>query len=55
MVRIAEAWADVVCEECGATGKRRSGGWIRTLCDKHEEEHQERLRNQEMKSSGFEE
>lgn len=23
------------CEECGAPGKIRSGGWIRTLCDKH--------------------
>ena len=55
MVRMAEAWADIACEECGAAGKRRSGGWVRTLCDRHEEEHQERLRNQEMKSSGFEE
>jgi len=55
MVRMAEAWADVACEECGAVGKRRNGGWIRTLCDKHEEEHQERKRNQEMKASGFEE
>jgi hypothetical protein len=55
MVRMAEAWADIACEECGAAGKRRSGGWIRTLCDRHEEEHQERKRNQEMKSSGFEE
>ena len=40
MVRMAEAWADVACEECGAVGKRRSGGWIRTLCDHHEAEHQ---------------
>ena len=55
MVRMAEAWADVACEECGAFGKRRSGGWIRTLCDQHEAEHQERLRTREMKSSGFEE
>ena len=42
MVRMAEAWADVACEECGAFGKRRSGGWIRTLCDHHEAEHQAR-------------
>ena len=55
MVRMAEAWADIACEDCGAAGKRRSGGWIRTLCDRHEEEHQERKRNQEMKASGFEE
>ena len=55
MVRMAEAWADVACEECGAAGKRRSGGWIRTLCDKHEEAYQESKRAQEMKSSGLEE
>jgi hypothetical protein len=55
MVRMAEAWADASCEECGAPGKSRNGGWIRTLCDKHEEEHQERKRAQEMKSSGLEE
>ena len=55
MVRMAEAWADIACEECGAAGKRRSGGWIRTLCDRHEAEHQERKRAQEMKSSGLEE
>jgi hypothetical protein len=55
MVRMAEAWADIACEECGAAGKRRDGGWIRTLCDFHEAEYQERKRNQEMKASGFEE
>jgi hypothetical protein len=42
MVRMAEAWADVACEECGAAGTRRSGGWIRTLCDIHEAEYQAR-------------
>ena len=30
MVRMAEAWADHSCEECGAPGKSRDGGWIRT-------------------------
>jgi hypothetical protein len=40
MVRMAEAWADHSCEECGALGTRRSGGWIRTLCDHHEAEYQ---------------
>lgn len=24
-----------ICEECGEDGKVRDGGWIRTLCDKH--------------------
>ena len=42
MVRMAESWAAVTCETCGAPGKSRSGGWIRTLCDKHEDEYQER-------------
>jgi hypothetical protein len=55
MVRMAEAWASHACEECGAPGKSRDGGWIKTLCDKHEEERQERLRSREMKISGFEE
>ncbi len=55
MVRMAESFADSLCEECGGIGKRRSGGWIRTLCDKHEEEYQERKRAQEMKNSGLEE
>jgi len=55
MVRMAEAWADASCEECGAPGERRNGGWIKTLCDLHEEERQERLRQREMKISGFEE
>ena len=45
MVRMAEAWADVACEECGAIGTRRSGGWIRTLCDTHEAEYQARKTN----------
>ena len=55
MVRMAESWAASTCEECSSIGKRRDGGWIRTLCDKHEDEYQERKRVQEMKSSGFEE
>lgn len=40
MVTMAETWASHSCETCGAPGTRRSGGWIRTLCDKHEEERQ---------------
>jgi len=47
MVRMAEAWADTACEECGAIGKRRTGGWIRTLCDYHEEEYQKRLKEED--------
>lgn len=40
MVRMAESWAGRACEDCGVPGTSRSGGWIRTLCDKHEEERQ---------------
>lgn len=42
MVRMAESWASVTCEECGQPGTMRNGGWIRTLCDKHEAEYQAR-------------
>jgi hypothetical protein len=49
MVRMAEAWADIACEECGGIGKRRSGGWIRTLCDIHEAERQARIEEQAKK------
>jgi hypothetical protein len=45
MVRMAESWADHTCEKCGNKGERRSGGWIRTLCDKHEAEYQARKNN----------
>jgi hypothetical protein len=38
MVRMTESWASHSCETCGAPGKRRSGGYIRTLCDVHEAE-----------------
>ncbi len=44
MVRMAEIWAGRTCETCGEKGDRRSGGWIRTLCDKHEEEYQVKMK-----------
>jgi hypothetical protein len=43
MVRMAEAWADHSCEQCGKPGKRHSGGWLKTLCDEHEAERQARM------------
>lgn len=43
MVRMAELWAGHTCEKCGNKGERRQGGWIRTLCDTHEAEHQEKM------------
>lgn len=42
MVQMAESWAAHTCEECGKPGKFRTGGWLRTLCDEHEELHQQR-------------
>ena len=43
MVRMAEAFAGTLCEECGGIGIRRGGGWIRTLCDVHESERNARI------------
>ena len=46
MVRMAEAWAGMACENCGGIGKRRGGGWVRTLCDVHEAERNARIEEQ---------
>lgn len=37
-IAMAEAMSYSVCDTCGRPGKRRDGGWIRTLCDKHNKE-----------------
>ena len=44
MVRMAESWAGHSCETCGVPGKLREGGWIKTLCDTHEAERQQRIK-----------
>ena len=36
----AEAKSAKTCEFCGKDGKRRGGGWVRTLCDGCDEEYQ---------------
>ncbi len=41
---MAELWAGQTCETCGKPGERRSGGWIRTLCEEHEAERQKKMR-----------
>jgi len=46
MVRMAELWAGRSCETCGNKGERRSGGWIRNLCDFHENLYQSRKNNE---------
>ena len=45
MVRMAEVWASHTCDQCGDLGERRQGGWIRTLCDTHENERQLQMKN----------
>lgn len=40
MVCLAETISGQTCEWCGSPGKRRGGGWIKTLCDAHEEAQQ---------------
>lgn len=39
IVTDAETQSASTCEICGEHGKPRSGGWIKTLCDKHWELH----------------
>lgn len=34
-ITAAERLSHETCEDCGAPGVARRGGWIRTLCDKH--------------------
>jgi len=38
VVAMAEAMSAVTCETCGAPGKLREGGWLKTLCDEHAKE-----------------
>lgn len=35
VVDAVEALSAHICEECGSAGRRRQGGWIRTLCERH--------------------
>jgi len=51
MISMAESIASRTCETCGDIGTRRTGGWVRTLCDKHEKERQEAIRKQELSES----
>lgn len=40
LASLAESVSTHTCETCGNLAKTRSGGWVRTLCDLHEEEYQ---------------
>lgn len=44
MVRMAEAWAEHTCEECGAPGTSGGKGWIKTLCPTHRAESDARYK-----------
>lgn len=46
---LAESLSGQICEECGSPGERRHGGWVRTLCDKHEDERNARIEEQARK------
>ncbi len=35
IIKRAEVRSSLECEECGALGRIRAGGWIKTLCDAH--------------------
>jgi hypothetical protein len=44
LVAMAESMSGHTCEECGSPGEIRRGGWIKTLCDKHEDERQQKMK-----------
>jgi len=44
MVRLAESLSYKICEDCGMPGTPRRSGWLRTLCDTHEAERQEKMK-----------
>lgn len=43
LVDMTEGMCYRICEVCGERGEVRRGGWIVTLCDKHEQERQARM------------
>jgi len=47
LIMDAEAATASVCLECGEPGMFRGGGWVRTLCDRHEAEYQARQKEQD--------
>ena len=53
MIRLAESLSFTICEECGESGKLRSGGWMKTLCDEHEAERQARYAERKQLELNF--
>jgi hypothetical protein len=54
LVSMAEAMSGVMCEDCGAPGEPNNGGWIKTLCQVHQTEREEKYRSY-AKENGLEE
>ena len=42
LVDSAETQSGKMCEVCGKEGKLRGGGWLKTLCDEHHQQREER-------------
>ena len=51
IIRKYEKLSGETCEVCGEKGERRGGGWILTLCDKHDLENQERIKKRDEERS----
>jgi hypothetical protein len=47
LVTMAELWASRTCEDCGAVATKQTKGWIKTVCDVHYEEREQRKANRE--------
>jgi hypothetical protein len=46
---MAESMSGVTCEVCGKPGESRNEGWIKVLCDEHNEERQARYKERVAK------
>ena len=43
MVSMAESMTHRTCEGCGCPGEKRGNGWVKTLCDKCDDERKTKL------------
>lgn len=48
-IALAECMSYSICEECGAPGTRRMGGYIQSLCNKHFKAREKRKQNESNK------
>ena len=42
LVDVVENQSAYMCEVCGKYGTLRKGGWLKTLCDEHQKEREEK-------------